>query len=154
MAGPGHERWMTRALDLALRAQEHGEVPVGAVVVLDGELVGEGYNQPVSGNDPTAHAEIVALRDAARRQGNYRLPGSILYVTIEPCTMCVGAMLHARVACLVFGAREPRAGAVVSHLDLLQREHFNHRIDCVEGVLAEQCGKLMQAFFRERRTPG
>src|SRR5690554_300266 len=111
-----HEHWMRQALALAARAEEQGEVPVGAVLVREGGVLGEGFNQPISSHDPTAHAEITALRDAARRAGNYRLPDSTLYVTIEPCAMCCGALVHARVAKVVFGAREPKAGAVCSHL--------------------------------------
>lgn len=145
------EGWMRQALELARQAAEHDEVPVGAVLVRDGELIGSGFNQPVSASDPTAHAEIRALRDAARRQNNYRLPGSTLYVTIEPCTMCVGAIVHARVRSLVFAAREPRYGAIVSARQLLDEGPFNHAVDWHEGVLAEPCAELMQSFFGRRR---
>src|SRR5690554_7555087 len=133
-----HNRWMQRALALARQGEALGEVPVGAVIVRAGEIIGEGFNQPISSNDPTAHAEIVALRDAARRAGNYRLPGSVLYVSIEPCVMCCGALVHARVEQVVFGAREPKAGAVCSHLGLLEAESFNHRVAWEEGVLADE----------------
>ncbi len=143
--------WMGRALALAARAEAEGEVPVGALVVRDGEVLGQGYNHPIGACDPTAHAEVNALRDAAARAGNYRLPGSTLYVTIEPCTLCVGALLHARVARLVFGAREPRAGAVASHLQLLDRTQYNHRVSWREGVRAEQCSALIRGFFKGRR---
>jgi len=145
-------RWMDRALELARRGEARGEVPVGAVLVAAGEVVGEGFNQPISACDPTAHAEIIALRSAADALGNYRLPGSTLVVTLEPCTMCVGALLHARIQCLVFGAREPRAGSVVSQQELLSRECYNHRIEVVEGVREAQCGELLRNFFRRRRN--
>ncbi len=142
---------MHRALVLADKAAEYGEVPVGAVLVREGGLLGSGFNQPVSAHDPSAHAEIVALRDAAGQQGNYRLPGTTLYVTIEPCTMCVGAMVHARVEWLVFGAREPRHGAVVSSRRLLEQGPFNHDLRWREGVLAQACGNRLKDFFSQRR---
>lgn len=145
------EEWMRRALDLADRAASRDEVPVGAVVVRDGKLLGEGWNQVITARDPSAHAEIVALRNAAARAGNYRLPGSTLYVTIEPCTMCAGAMVHARVETLVFGAREPRAGVVCSTCAMLDEPRFNHRVAWREGVLAEEAGSRLQGFFRSRR---
>ncbi len=149
---PDDDYWMQQALTLAQQAAACGEVPVGALLVRDGEVIGAGHNQPITACDPTAHAEIVALRDAARRVGNYRLPGATLYVTIEPCSMCVGAMMHARVARLVYGAAEPRAGAVESALTLAAAPHFNHRLESVGGVLAEACGALMREFFRGRRS--
>ena len=142
---------MRRALRLAEKARERGEVPVGAVVVAQGEVIGEGFNQPITLQDPSAHAEMLALRAAAKHIGNYRLQGASLYVTIEPCMMCCGAMVHARISRLVFAAREPRAGAVVSNAQLLENRWLNHRVQVVEGVLAEPCGELMRAFFRERR---
>ncbi len=142
---------MQLALAQAALASDAGEVPVGAVIVRDDGVIGAGWNQPLSSIDPTAHAEIVALRNAASRMGNYRLPGASLFVTIEPCTMCVGALLHARIERLVFGALEPKAGAVQSHLCLLDQPHFNHRIDYEGGVLAAECAAVMQAFFRARR---
>jgi tRNA(adenine34) deaminase len=148
------QHWMQLALAQARLAAQRGEVPVGAVLVRDGEVIGAGHNQPISACDPTAHAEIVALRAAAAACGNYRLPGSTLYVTIEPCSMCVGAMMHARVARLVFGATEPRAGAVVSALPLAAAGHFNHRLACQGGVMAEECSALMREFFRSRRQQG
>ena len=144
--------FMARALELALEAEAAGEVPVGAVLVREGAIIGEGRNRPVGGQDPTAHAEVEALRDAARRCGNYRLPGSILYVTLEPCVMCAGAIVHARVARVVFGAFDPKGGAAGSVFDLLPSDgRFNHRTDCTGGVLAESCGELLRAFFRRRR---
>lgn len=143
---------MERALQLAELAAEQGEVPVGAVLVRNGEVIGEGWNQPIVADDPSAHAEIMALRRAAELSQNYRLPDTTLYVTLEPCLMCVGAMIHARIGRLVFAAREPKAGAVVSQLQLLEHSHFNHRILVSEGVLAEPCGKFLTQFFRARRA--
>ncbi len=145
------ERWMHYALDLAKQAGDLGEVPVGAVLVRDGHVLGEGFNQPISTQDATAHAEVVALRQAGMNAGNYRLPGSTLYVTIEPCTMCVGALVHARVARLVYGAPEPKAGAVVSALHVLDHTAMNHRVDYVGGVLDAECSVMMSSFFAERR---
>jgi len=142
---------MQRALELARKAQELGEVPIGAVLVRDDQIIGEGYNAPISQQDPTAHAEIMALRDAARRVGNYRLLNTTLYVTIEPCTMCAGALIHARVAELVYGASEPRSGAVTSIFDILQSNTLNHKVAVRHGVLANECAALMQEFFRQRR---
>lgn len=142
---------MRRALALADRAAEEGEVPVGAIVVRDGTLLGEGWNQVISTQDPSGHAEIVALRDAAAVDGNYRLPGTTLYVTLEPCTMCAGAMVHARVEQLVFGASEPRAGVVCSTCSLLEEPWFNHRVNWVGGVLGEESGARLQDFFQARR---
>ena len=152
MSSPAeHEQWMRRALALADRASNEGEVPVGAVVVRDGELLGEGWNQVIAAQDPTAHAEIVALRDAARMVGNYRLPGATLYVTLEPCTMCAGAMVHARVTELVFAAEEPRAGVVCSTCSLLDEPWYNHKVSWQGGVLAADSSDRLQAFFRARR---
>jgi tRNA(adenine34) deaminase len=145
------EYWMQQALTLARQAEQAGEVPVGALLVRNGEILGQGYNRPISSNDPTAHAEIVALRAAATAQGNYRLPGSTLYVTIEPCTMCVGAMIHARVERLVFGALEPRAGAVVSQHQLAAHPAYNHQLQVQGSVLEAECAMLMREFFRRRR---
>jgi tRNA(adenine34) deaminase len=142
---------MRRALELADLAARREEVPVGAVVVRDGELLGEGFNQVITAADPSAHAEIVALRDAAARVGNYRLPGAILYVTLEPCTMCAGALVHARIAELVFAAREPRAGVVCSTCQLLDEPWYNHKVSWQEGMLATESAALLQAFFRARR---
>ena len=146
------ETWMRAALELAQEAADQGEVPVGAVVVREGKIIGRGCNAPITKADPTAHAEINALREAAMTAGNYRLPGATLVVTVEPCTMCAGALLHARIETLVFGAREPRAGAIFSSAKVLENPGLNHRVTVVEGVLAEQCGALMSSFFRERRN--
>jgi tRNA(adenine34) deaminase len=146
------EDWMRQALALAQQAAAMGEVPVGAVLVsAQGEWLGSGLNQPIAAHDPTAHAEIVALRAAAQALKNYRLPGSTLYVTIEPCTMCVGAMIHARVARVVFGAPEPRFGALISQRRLLDEGVFNHFMQHQGGVLAAECGALMRDFFKQRR---
>ena len=146
------QQWMERALLLAERAEALGEVPVGAVVIVDSQLLGEGWNSPISSHDPTAHAEIVALRAASQKIRNYRLPGSTMYVTIEPCTMCAGALVHARVERLVFGAREPRAGAVVSNQQVLDGQQLNHRVSWTEGVLRDNCSQLLQTFFAARRA--
>ena len=146
-----HDTFMRAALDEARRGFAAGEVPVGAVVVLNSEIVGRGFNQPIGASDPTAHAEIVALRQAARALGNYRLVGSTMYVTIEPCLMCVGAMVHARVETLVFGAPEPKAGAVVSSCRAHELPSLNHRIEVVGGVLKEDCRAVIQEFFQTRR---
>jgi tRNA(adenine34) deaminase len=144
-------QFMRAALQLAREAQERGEVPVGAVLVMDGEIVGRGFNQPVSLNDPTAHAEIVALREAGRESGNYRLTGSTLYVTIEPCQMCVGAMVHARVARVVYGTPEPKAGAIESAMRAHEHPSLNHRLVVTGRVLETECRDVIQAFFKERR---
>lgn len=144
--------YMRQALTLAEHARQQGEVPVGAVLVMDGEVVGEGWNQPISLHDPTAHAEILALRAGALRLGNYRLYGSELYVTLEPCPMCVGAMVHAHIARLVFGAYDERTGAAGSAFDLLQSTRHNHVVRTIGGVLAEESGALLRGFFSQRRT--
>ena len=154
MADPmGQEdiQWMKQCQALARQAAELGEVPIGAMVVRDGQILGQGYNQPIGTSDPSAHAEIQALRAAAKTAGNYRLPDATLYVSVEPCTMCTGAMVHARIDRLVFGAYEPRAGAVVSQLNLLDQEFYNHRMEYVGGCLAEESGELLKDFFRQRR---
>ena len=142
---------MRLALAEAARAREAGEVPVGAIVTFDGRVLGTGFNQPIAAVDPTAHAEIVALRAAARALSNYRLTGTHLYVTVEPCLMCVGAMIHARVARVVFGAPEPRAGALVSAIRAHEAPGLNHRLQVTGGVLEEECRRVMQEFFSERR---
>jgi len=146
------EQFMRRALQLAEQAATVGEVPVGALVVANGEVIGEGYNQPISSCDPTGHAEIIAMRNAATALGNYRLSGCDLYVTIEPCTMCVGAMIHGRIGRIVFGAAEPRAGALESQLKLMDSSHFNHSIEWQGGGLAEECGAIISDFFRAKRV--
>src|SRR5207247_1424863 len=133
------------------RAQEAGEVPIGAAIAVDGEIVGRGFNRPIGAGDPTAHAEIVAIRDAARRVGNYRLTGAILCVTIEPCLMCVGALVHARIGTLVFGAPEPKSGAVSSTVRGGDLPGLNHRFEIVSGVRETECRELVQAFFKNRR---
>jgi tRNA(adenine34) deaminase len=148
--GADHETFMRLALEQAALGQAAGEVPVGAIVARDGAVVGRGYNQPIVACDPTAHAEIVALREAGRTLGNYRLPGATLYVTVEPCLMCVGAIVHARLATVVFGVADPKGGAVRSLLDP-RTLPLNHRFEVVEGVLAEECQSLLQRFFRSRR---
>ncbi len=150
-----HQTFMRAALDQARLAAEAGEVPVGAVLVAGGAIIASGFNQPISAHDPTAHAEVVVLRNAASALGNYRLNGTTLYVTVEPCLMCAGAMVHARVEEVVFGAPEPRSGAVVSSARVLETPGLNHRVAVTGGVLAEECRELMQRFFRDRRAqPG
>src|SRR5918995_1455010 len=148
---PDAESFMRAALALAADARTRGEVPVGAVVELGGEIIGRGFNQPIASHDPTAHAEIVALRDAAARLGNYRLPGATLYVTIEPCQMCVGAMIHARIARVVYGTPEPKAGAIESAMRAHEHPSLNHRMEATGGVLEADCRELIQEFFRARR---
>lgn len=146
------QHWMQHALRLAAKAEALGEVPVGAVIVKDGEVVGEGWNQPISGHDPTAHAEVMALRQAARRLENYRLPGCEMFITIEPCTMCAGAIVHARIARVIFAAPEPKAGAVLSNGQLFDAEHMNHRVEYTAGVCEEEAVDQIQAFFKRRRA--
>ena len=149
-----HEIWMKAALAEAERARALGEVPIGAVVVLEGNLIGKGCNQPITSNDPSAHAEVIALREAAAAVKNYRLTGATLYVTVEPCLMCVGAMVHARVREVVYGAAEPKAGALVSALKALESPGLNHRFAVTAGVLEDECRSIIQAFFREKRRAG
>lgn len=145
------EFYMREALSLARSAECLGEVPVGAVVVKDGEIVGRGFNSPIGESDPTAHAEIAALRDAARRLDNYRLPGCELFVTLEPCAMCAGAILHARIARVVYGARDPKTGAHGSVIDLFAEERLNHHAEVVGGVLADEASRMLSDFFASRR---
>jgi tRNA(adenine34) deaminase len=145
------EAFMRRALELAQRAQEEGEVPVGAVVVLEERILGEGWNRPIAASDPTAHAEIQAMRAASSALSNYRLTGATLYVTLEPCVMCVGAMFHARIGRVVFGASDPKTGAAGSIVDLFRNEKLNHHAQIQGGVLAEECGALLSRFFASRR---
>jgi tRNA(adenine34) deaminase len=147
----GNERWMRRALELADKAQIDGEVPVGAVIVKDGQVIGEGWNHPIASHDPTAHAEIGAIRAAGAALKNYRLTGSTLYVTLEPCPMCAGAIVHARIARVVYGAPDPRVGAAGSVYNLLQSETLNHRAEISGGVLAEECAEMLRGFFQSRR---
>ena len=146
------ETFMRSALDLAREGWRQGEVPIGAVVVLGGTVIGAGFNQPIGSQDPTAHAEIVAMRAAARHLGNYRLSGAELYVTIEPCQMCVGALVHARIGRLIYGAREPKAGAIESAMRAHEHASLNHRMQAVGGVLEAECRAVIQEFFRERRA--
>jgi tRNA(adenine34) deaminase len=149
---PDYEGLMDAALEEARRAREAGEVPIGAVVALHGAIVGRGFNQPISSGDPTAHAEIVALRDAARQVGNYRLTGAVLCVTIEPCLMCVGALVHARIGTLVYGATDPKSGAIASTVRGTELPGLNHRVEVVGGIREAACRELIQAFFKERRN--
>ena len=142
---------MQQALTLARAAGDAGEVPVGAVVVQEGVVIGRGYNQPIAGHDPTAHAEIMALRDAAQTMGNYRLPGCELFVTLEPCAMCAGAMMHARIARVIFGAADPKAGACGSVVNLFAEARLNHHAVVTGGVLADEAGQLLKDFFARRR---
>ena len=146
------EDYMRAALEQARQAGACDEVPVGAVVVLDGEIVGRGFNQPIGRHDPTAHAEIMALRDAATRLGNYRLPGCALYVTLEPCVMCSGAIMHARIARVVYGARDPKTGVAGSVLDLFAEPRLNHHATIEGGLLADDCGRMLSSFFAARRS--
>lgn len=143
--------WMQHALELARRAESEGEVPVGAVVVLDEQVVGEGWNRPIIDNDPTAHAEIMALRIAAKKINNYRLLNSTLYVTLEPCIMCTGAIIHSRVKRVVYGAFDPKAGAEQSAFNILGTDCLNHKVDVVHGVLATECAQVLTDFFKKRR---
>lgn len=145
------EQWMRRALQVAARGLAEGEVPVGAVLVKGGAVVAEGWNRPIAASDPTAHAEIQAIRAAAGSLANYRLPGSTLYVTLEPCLMCVGAIVHARIARVVYGASEPKTGAAGSVFDLLESALHNHRVEVTPGVLQGECADMIKSFFREKR---
>lgn len=149
---PAQEFFMRRALELARRAEQEGEVPVGAVVVHEDKIIGEGRNQVIGLADPSAHAEVLALRAAARELKNYRLPGCELYVTIEPCTMCFGTLIHARIARVIYGAREPRAGVLDSNTQLSTASFFNHNLQWQGGVLGEECAQLISVFFRKRRN--
>ncbi|MES2163252.1 MAG: tRNA adenosine(34) deaminase TadA [Pseudomonadota bacterium] len=146
------QNFMRQALEQAQHAWDLGEVPVGAVVVKDGVVIARGYNQPIGRHDPTAHAEIVALRAAAEALGNYRLPGCELYVTLEPCVMCSGAMMHARLARVVYGATDPKTGACGSVLNLFEQEQLNHHTAIAGGVMAEECGAMLKSFFAARRA--
>lgn len=145
------EYWMRQALSLALRAQEEGEVPVGALLVLDNQVIGEGWNRPIGRHDPTAHAEIMALRQGGAVLQNYRLLNATLYVTLEPCVMCAGAMVHSRIRRLVYGAADEKTGAVGSLVDILRHPGMNHQVEVVSGVLAEECAATLSNFFRMRR---
>lgn len=142
---------MAEAILEAKKADALNEVPVGAIVVLDGKIIGRGFNQPITSHDPSAHAEIIALRDAAKNIQNYRLANATMYVTIEPCTMCCGAMVHSRVSTLVYGATEPKAGVAQSQEAIFEKPYFNHKLEVVGGVLADECTEVIQAFFKRRR---
>ena len=142
---------MTRALELATQAQDQGEVPVGAVIVYNGEIIGEGFNQPIMLADPSAHAEMQAMRKAARRLDNYRLADTTLYVTLEPCAMCAGAMVHARIKRLVYGAADPKTGATGSVFNLVQAEQLNHQLEVDGGIMDKECGELLRDFFKKKR---
>lgn len=146
------EEFMREALLEAQAAGDDNEVPVGAIVVFDGSVIGRGRNAVIKSSDPTAHAEIVALREAARTVGNYRLTGATMYSTIEPCAMCAGALVHARVARLVYGAKDPKAGAVETHLGICSTDFLNHRVSVEGGILEDECRRVLQSFFRERRN--
>ncbi len=151
MSAEDHHYWMAKALALAHHAETAGEIPVGAVVVRDAELIAQGWNQPIVSHDATAHAEIMALRAAGKTLGNYRLSDCVMYVTLEPCSMCVGAMIHARVARVVYGATEPRSGALGGAFNLLAANQHNHLFEVTAGVLAKESGLLLQNFFLRRR---
>lgn len=144
-------QYMQQAIEQAMLAASAGEVPVGAVLVRDGKVISKGFNQPISNNDPSAHAEILALRGAAQSEANYRLPGTTLYVTLEPCTMCAGAMLHARVDRVVFGASDPKTGAAGSVLNVFSEKQINHQTQVEGGIMSEECGQILRQFFKERR---
>ena len=147
-----HEYWMRHALTLAQRAWDEGEVPVGAVLVHNNQVIGEGWNRPIGRHDPTAHAEIMALRQGGLVQQNYRLLDTTLYVTLEPCVMCAGAMVHSRIGRLIFGARDAKTGAAGSLIDVLHHPGMNHRVEIVEGILRDECAGMLSAFFRQRRA--
>lgn len=151
MSNDEHIKWMLYALKLSERASALGEVPVGAVLVLDGEAIGEGWNQPIINHDPSAHAEMMAIRQAAKRIGNYRLINTTLYVTLEPCPMCAGLLVHSRIERLVYGAADYKTGAAGSVMNLLQHPQLNHQVDVLPGVLSDECAEQLSAFFRQRR---
>ena len=144
-------KWMQRAYELAQKAKEHDEVPVGAVIVYENRIIGAGWNQPISSHDPTAHAEIIALRDAGNNLGNYRIPNATMYVTLEPCTMCAGAIVHARLANLIFATTDAKTGACGSVFNLLQSEELNHKVEIDKGVMVDECRSLIQTFFKDKR---
>ena len=146
-----HQHWMRVALDLAKHAEAKGEVPVGAVVVVDNEVIGQGWNNPIGKHDPSAHAEIEAIRQACQQQQNYRLQGASLYVTLEPCAMCAGAIIHSRIETVIFAAHEPRAGAAESAFSLLQHPSLNHKCEVISGVLAQESALMLKSFFKSRR---
>jgi len=145
-------KWMQRALELAQKAEAQDEVPVGAVIVYEDQIIGEGWNQPISSNDPTAHAEITALREAGNNIGNYRLPASTLYVTLEPCAMCAGAIVHARLAKVIYAVDDPKTGACGSVFNMLQTNELNHKVEIEKGILEGECRSIIQTFFKEKRV--
>lgn len=145
------KKWMERAFELAQKAKESDEVPIGAVIVRENKIIGEGWNQPISSQDPTAHAEIIALRDAGNNICNYRLPNTTMYVTLEPCAMCAGAIIHARITKLIFAAADPKTGACGSIFNLLQTEELNHKVDITKGIMEYECCLLIRTFFKEKR---
>lgn len=147
-----HQYWMIHALKLAERSRSEGEVPVGAVIVKDNQLIAEGWNQPIENHDATAHAEIMAIRAAGKNLNNYRLPGTTLYVTLEPCTMCAGAIIHARIANVIFGAPDPRTGTAGSAINLFSMDYHNHEVQVEGGIMRDECGQILKDFFRERRN--
>ncbi len=151
MPNSNHQTFMQIALEQAYKARDIDEVPVGAIVVLDGEVIGVGHNSPISASDPTSHAEINAIRDACSKVGNYRLPEAELYVTLEPCSMCIGAMIHARIKTLVFGALDPKTGAAGGVSDLVNIEQHKHKMDVVNGIMESECRELLQDFFKQKR---
>ncbi len=145
------KEWMAHALELAERSRLEGEVPVGALIVKDDALIAEGWNQPIDKHDATAHAEVMAIRAAGRELKNYRITGTTLYVTLEPCTMCAGAIIHARIARVVFGATDPRTGSAGSVIDIFSKDYHNHRVEVTSGIMQVQCGQILKTFFKERR---
>ena len=145
-------KWMQRAFELAQKAKAHDEVPVGAVIVHEDKNIGEGWNQPISSNDPTAHAEIIALRDAGNKVGNYRLPNATMYVTLEPCAMCAGAIIHARLSKIIFAVTDSKTGACGSVFNLLKSEELNHKVEIGKGIMEDECRSLIQTFFKEKRN--
>ncbi len=148
---PQHQQWMAHALKLAERSRDEGEVPVGAVIVKDNELIAEGWNRPIETHDATAHAEVMAIREAGRVLKNYRLPGTHIYVTLEPCTMCAGAIIHARIGKLFFGTPDPRTGTAGSAINLFSQTYHNHQVNVAGGILQDACGDILRAFFKARR---
>lgn len=148
---PEDEKWMQHALTLAKKAQQQGEVPVGAVIIQNNALISEGWNQPISNNDPTAHAEIQAIRAASLKNNNYRLPNTTLYVTLEPCLMCAGAMIHSRIERLIYATKEPKTGAAGSCFDVFNHQRLNHHVNCEHGLLADESSQLLRQFFKTRR---
>lgn len=145
-------KWMQHAVELAQKAKAHDEVPVGAVIVHEDKIIGEGWNQPISSNDPTAHAEIIALRDAGKNVSNYRLPNTTMYVTLEPCAMCAGAIVHARLSKIIFAVTDPKTGACGSVFNLLQSEELNHKVEIDKGIMEDECRALIQTFFKDKRS--